>query len=207
VKKIRRRLNPAICKAIFILSGIFLFGISCTKEYSFEGTVPTGTVSIFTSQVPAGPTANDKAGGIELGVRFRSTVAGYVEGVKFYKTPGNTGTHTGQLYSFDGTLMASAVFINETDSGWQTVLFDSGIPIAANTTYIAAYHSSLGNYISTAFGFNTAVNNPPLTALADGADGINGLYKYTSTPAFPGFGFQSNNYWVDVLVSVNPVVE
>ena len=205
MKKIRRLLNPTFCKTLFILSVIILFGISCTKEYSFEGTVSTTQFSIFTNQVPNGQTLNDQTGGIELGVRFRSTIAGYVKGIKFYKTPGNTGTHTGQLYSFDGTLLASAVFTNETDSGWQTVVFDTDIPIAASTTYIAAYHSSLGNYISTVFGFNIAVSNPPLTALADGADGTNGLYKYTNTPAFPGFGFQSSNYWVDVLVAVNGV--
>jgi len=195
--------TPTIIKTIIIFSLIFLFGISCSKEYSLEGKGSSQTVSIFTSQTPDGQTENDQTGGIELGVRFRSTVSGFVKGIKFYKTIGNAGTHTGQLYSFDGTLLASAVFTNETDSGWQTVLFDTDIPVAANTTYIAAYYSSLGNYISTNFGFNTAVNNPPLTALADGADGINGLYKYSGTPAFPGLGFQSNNYWVDVVVSVH----
>ena len=202
MKKIRTLLNPTFRKT-FILAGILLFGISCTKEYSFEGKISPGTFSIFTSQLPAGPTLNDQMGGIELGVRFRSTLAVYIKGIKFYKTPGNTGTHIGQLYSFDGTLLGSGVFMNETDSGWQTVLFDADVHINANTTYIAAYHSSLGNYASTNFGFNTAVDNPPLTALADGADGINGLYKYTNTPAFPGLGYLSNNYWVDVVASYN----
>jgi hypothetical protein len=205
VEKTGRAINSSICRTIIILSAICLFNISCNKELSYEGTALTESVSIFTTQTPTGLTENDKIGGIELGVRFRSTIAGNVEGIKFYKTPGNTGTHTGQLYSFDGTLLASANFTNETDSGWQTVLFDSLVAINANTTYIAAYFSSLGNYISTANGFNTAVSNPPLTALADGADGLNGLYKYTNTPAFPGIGYQSTNYWVDVSVSIHPV--
>jgi hypothetical protein len=197
-EKLNIKLTP-----IFI--SILLFGISCNKELSYEGPSPAGPFSIFTIQIPAGPTENDSTGGIELGVRFRSAIAGYILGIKFYKTTGNTGMHTGQLYTFDGTLLASAEFINETDSGWQTVLFTSSIPIVANTTYIAAYYSSLGNYTSTAFGFNTAITNGPLTGLADGADGINGLYKYTDTPAFPGLGHLSNNYWVDVLESDNPV--
>jgi len=205
VNKIRRVQSTTSCKVIFILAAIFFFGVSCTKEYSFEGTIAPGTVSIFATQIPEGQTFNDQMGGIELGVRFRSTIAGYVKGIKFYKTQGNSGIHTGQLYSFDGTLLGSAVFTNETDSGWQTVLFNSDVLINANTTYIAAYHSSLGNYTSTIFGFDTAVNNPPLTALADGADGINGLYKYTTAPAFPGIGYNSSNYWVDVLVAVHVV--
>jgi Domain of unknown function (DUF4082) len=200
-----RFLNKTNKKVTFPLSCILILGISCTKEYSKEDSAPSGPVSIFTNQIPSGPTENDSTGGIELGVRFRSSVAGYIQGIKFYKTPGNNGTHTAQLYSFDGSLLASAAFINETDSGWQTILFANPIAIAANTTYIAACHSSLGNYISTAYGLNTAVTNGPLTALADGADGINGLYKYTNTPAFPGLGNLSNNYWVDVVEEGYPV--
>ena len=200
-----RFLNITSKKVTFALSCILILGISCTKEYSKEGSAPAGPVSIFTNQNPSGPTENDSTGGIELGVRFRSSVAGYIQGIKFYKTPGNNGTHTAQLYSFDGTPLASAAFTNETDSGWQTVFFANPVAIAANTTYIAACHSSLGNYISTAYGLNTAVTNGPLTALADGADGINGLYKYTNTPAFPGLGNLSNNYWVDVIAGGYPV--
>jgi hypothetical protein len=186
---------------IFILSAILFFGISCTKEYSYEEPIQAGPVSIFTSLSPSGPTVNDGAGGIELGVRFRSSITGFVKGVKFFKTPGNYGIHTGQLYSFDGALMATAVFVNETDSGWQNVLFSPAVAISANTTYIAAYYSSLGNYVGTRNGLNIAITNGSLTALADGADGTNGLYKYSATPAFPGTGFMSSNYWVDVIVS------
>jgi hypothetical protein len=180
---------------------ISLFYISCTKEYSNEGPSIAGAVSIFISQSPLGQTVNDSTGGIELGMRFRSATAGNILGIKFYKTAGNTGTHTAQLFSTDGILLASAAFTNETDSGWQHALFTTAIPIAANTTYIAAYHSSLGNYTFTAYGFHNAITNPPLTGLADGTDGINGLYEYTNTPVFPTHGYDSNNYWVDVIES------
>lgn len=184
---------------------LFVFCISCTKEYSSEGRSSSGTASLFTIQAPAVKTSNDSTKGIELGMRFRSTTSGYILGIKFYKTPGNAGTHTGELYSFDGVLLASQTFPNETDSGWQSVLFAKAIPITANTTYIAAYHSSLGNYVLTIHGFDAAVVNLPLIGLADGADGINGLFKYTTTPAFPGIGYQSGNYWVDVIESQSPV--
>lgn len=198
-----RLLNKTVKKATGTLLLIFILGISCTKELSYEGPAPQGPFSIFTGQMPAGQTENDMTGGIELGLRFRSSIDGYIQGVRFYKTAGNIGIHSAQLFSFDGTLLASAPFVNETDSGWQTVLFSSAIPIIANTTYIAAYHSSMGYYIATNYGLNTAVTNGPLTALADGADGINGLYKYTDTLAFPGLGHLSNNYWVDVVESDN----
>ena len=40
----------------------------------------------------------------------------------------------------------------------------------------------------------------PLTALRDGTDGGNGLYRYGSTPStFPNGTYNSENYWVDVV--------
>ncbi|MGH3626973.1 MAG: DUF4082 domain-containing protein, partial [Sciscionella sp.] len=105
-------------------------------------------------------------------------------------------------YSLDGTLLASQVFLNETDSGWQTAVFEAPVPIAADTTYIAAYHSSLGNYISTISGLETATTNGPLTALADSTDGVNGLFKYTDSPALPDGGYQASNYWVDIVEEI-----
>jgi hypothetical protein len=182
---------------------MFLLGVSCGKELSLEGLPHSRTIGIFSNQIPSDITANDSTGGIELGLRFRSAVAGYAKGIRFYKTPGNTGTHTGQLYAADGTLLASQVFVNETDTGWQSVLFEPAIPITANTTYIAAYHSSLGNYTATSYGLYTAITNGPLTALADSTDGANGLFKYTDTPALPDRSYNSNNYWVDIMEEVS----
>jgi hypothetical protein len=201
MKKIVSLPNTGFKKLVFMLVCIFLIGISCTKERSVEGHPHTGPYSIFTNQLPASQTVNDSTGtGIEVGVKFQSTTAGTAEGIRFYKSSGNIGTHSAQLYSADGTLMASKPFTSETDSGWQSVLFDSAIAITANTTYIAAYHSSLGNYTGTIFGLKTAITNTPLTALADGTDGLNGVYKYTNIPALPDSGYFSSNYWVDILL-------
>jgi hypothetical protein len=38
----------------------------------------------------------------------------------------------------------------------------------------------------------------PLTALANGTDGANGVYKYGTGGGFPTAG-ASANYWVDVI--------
>ena len=199
MKKIIGLLKAIIKKGVFTLLSICLLGISCKKEQSAVAPPSAGPITIFTRQIPPVQTANDNTGGIELGVKFQSLIDGKAEGVRFYKTPGNNGTHTAQLYSNDGTLLASKLFMNETDSGWQSVLFDTAIPITANTTYIAAYHSSLGNYTATVCGLKTEIINGPLTALADGEDGINGLYKYTNTPALPDSGYNASDYWVDIV--------
>jgi|SRR5579863_213249 len=188
-------------KEFFTFICILFLHASCSKEYSYEGGFTPDPVSIFTKQIPPTQTINDNMGAIEVGVKFISASDGAVTGIKFYKTTGNTGTHTVQLYNYYGAPLATVVSMNETDSGWQTVLFPEPVPIQANAMYVAAYHSSLGNYTATFYGLKTAVTNGPLTALADSARGLNGVFRYTDILDFPIFGFKSSNYWVDVLVA------
>jgi hypothetical protein len=135
---------------------------------------------------------------IEIGVRFRSSVDGYITGIRFYKGSANTGTHVGHLWSANGTLLASATFINETGSGWQEVLFSSPVPITVNTTYVASYHSASGYFAIDQGYFTAGVDNGPLRALAEGEDGSNGVYLY-GAGGFPTDSFSSSNYWVDVV--------
>ncbi|SFH06693.1 Por secretion system C-terminal sorting domain-containing protein [Pontibacter chinhatensis] len=155
--------------------------------------------SVFTQAfTPSGSLQNDGQA-IQVGMKFRSSVNGSVTGVRFYKQTGNTGTHTGQLYSSGGTLLASVVFQNETASGWQQAAFSSPVAVTAGTTYLISYHSSGGGYSADDNGFSQAVVNGPLTGLQNGVDGANGVYRYTSSPAFPTSNFQSSNYFVDVV--------
>ena len=105
----------------------------------------------------------------------------------------------GSLWTESGTLLAQGNFTGEDASGWQTVLFNTPVPITADTNYIAGYLAPNGHYSVTSRAFDgTAFSNPPLTALADGSLG-NGLYLYTSTPAVPTNSFNAANYFVDVL--------
>src|SRR5215212_419100 len=138
---------------------------------------------------------------IEVGTRFRSSTAGRISGIRFYKGGTNTGTHTGHLWSRSGTLLATATFTNETASGWQEVRFSTPVTIAADTTYVASYHAPRGNYASNLDFFTLAgVDNGPLRALADGEDaGGNGVYAYGASGSFPNATWRSENYWVDVV--------
>ena len=145
---------------------------------------------------PSNPNATDNQP-IEVGTKFRSTLNGYITGIRFYKGASNTGTHTANLWTTTGTLLATATFTAETASGWQAVQFASPVPIQANTTYIASYFSADGYFaISSGFFASTGVTNGPLTALQAGVDGPNGVYKYGG--GFPAGGSNAN-YWVDVL--------
>ena len=147
-----------------------------------------------------GPEENDPAA-VELGVKFRSDEAGFITGLRFYKTSGNTGTHVGHLWSASGgPPLAEATFSGETASGWQEVSLDNPVEIDADTTYIASYHAPNGHYAATSGYFATGgFDSAPLHALGDGVDGPNGVYTYGPSGSFPTSTFQSSNYWVDVV--------
>ncbi|HET9648995.1 MAG TPA: DUF4082 domain-containing protein [Microlunatus sp.] len=150
--------------------------------------------------VPGTPSTADNSA-VEVGVKFRSSQAGYITGIRFYKGTGNTGTHVGSLWKTDGTKLASVTFTGETSTGWQQALFSGPVSIAANTTYVASYYAPVGRYASNTNYFATAATtNGSLTALRNGTDGGNGVYKYGAT-GYPNSTYQSSNYWVDVVFS------
>jgi hypothetical protein len=142
---------------------------------------------------------------LELGTRFTSSAAGWVTGVTFYKGTGNTGTHTGSLWTDDGTLLASGTFTGETATGWQTLTFATPVAITADTAYVVSYHAPNGNYAVDGGYFAAAHKSYPLTATADTTTHHNGLYKYGSDSAFPNGSYGSANYWVGpVFTADNP---
>ena len=141
---------------------------------------------------------------VELGVKFRADIDGYVTGVRFYKGSNNTGTHVGSLWTASGSLLARATFTGESGTGWQEVAFDAPVPVAAGATYVASYFAPVGRWSVTPFGLASAVDDPPLEALADGADGGNGVYRYGATPSFPNQTNKSSNYFVDVVFDTSP---
>ena len=144
--------------------------------------------------------ADSDSSPVELGVKFKSDIAGYITGVRFYKSATNTGTHVGSLWTASGALLARGTFTNETASGWQQLTFSTPVAIAANTVYVASYHTDVGHYAGDNGFFATAgVDSPPLHALKDGAYGGNGVYVYSGAPAFPIQTWSASNYWVDVV--------
>jgi hypothetical protein len=154
------------------------------------------------SATPDIPQHNDTSS-VEVGMKFRSDVAGFISGVRFYKGPNNTGTHVGSLWTSDGTRVASVTFTNETSSGWQQTLFPSAVSIAPDTTYVVSYYAPNGAYAANSNFFDTGLDRPPLHALADGIDGPNGVYIYAVGGGFPNQSFKATNYWVDIVFTPN----
>ena len=155
--------------------------------------------TIFPASTPGILSVTDPAPqGIELGVRFTSGQSGYVTGVRFYKGPGNTGTHVGRLWSPTGELLATATFTAETAKGWQSVTFSAPVPVTAGQTYTASYHAP-NSYYSTTSNFFTPgpYTGTPLTATGS-------VYRYGLGGTYPTATYQGENYWVDVTFEAAP---
>jgi hypothetical protein len=159
---------------------------------------PGGTHSIFNSgAIPKYVTWAD-TNQVQLGIKFQSSVSATVTAIRFYKGAQNLGPHVVSLWSSAGTLLASATSTGETASGWQQVKLPAPVRIAANTSYIAAYHTN-GYYSADPSFFSHLIANGLLTAPSSSASGGNGLYAYGSSSTFPGYTYNATNYWVDVV--------
>ena len=159
---------------------------------------PTGAVvSIWPAAATPKVAADSDAQAVELGVKFTSDVAGTVTGIRFYKSATNTGTHTASLWTSAGARLATATVAGETATGWQAVQFAQPVAIAANTVYVASYHTATGHYAGDNAYFSVgAYDAPPLHALANSTS-PNGVYLY-GAGGFPTQSYQASNYWVDV---------
>jgi hypothetical protein len=148
------------------------------------------------TDAPLGDAVQDQQ--IEVGVKVRADEAGFITALRFYKQANNTGTHVGHLWSSSGQLLAEAEFTGETASGWQEATLPSPVAVAANTIYVASYHSSQGRFAFSSGYFFGAAGSGPLRAPADSAVGGNGVYRYGAS-GFPDQTFNATNYWVDAV--------
>jgi len=152
------------------------------------------------SSTPSLVSAGDPSS-VELGVKFRSSVNGTVTGLRFYKASNNTGVHVGNIWSASGQNLGSAIFENETASGWQTVTFATPVSIVANTTYVASYFAPNGQYSADGGYFANGRTNGALYFPSSSEAGGNGVYAYSGSSTFPSETYNSTNYWVDVIFS------
>lgn len=187
--------------AVLILVGVLLMPTPAAKAAPCTCTIWSSSVT------PANVSVNNTTA-VEVGTKFKVDTSGYITGVRFYKASNNTGTHTGNLWKADGTLLARATFSSETSSGWQTVTFAQAVPVVPGATYVASYFAPVGNYSYNPNYFaSQGVDNGPLHALANGVAGNgNGVYRYSSGTVFPNSSYQSTNYWVDVVFETKPPV-
>jgi hypothetical protein len=164
------------------------------------GVTPSDTIFNLAS-----PPVLDSGDGssVELGVKFTADATGQIAGIRFYKSAANTGVHIGSLWTTGGSLLASATFTNESAAGWQYAAFASPVSVSAGTTYVAGYFAPNGHYSFQGGGLSSAIDSPPLHAVANGTS-ADGVYAYGTGTAFPGSSYNASNYWVDVLFMPTP---
>ncbi|MFV0458004.1 MAG: DUF4082 domain-containing protein [Actinomycetales bacterium] len=165
-----------------------------TWSFSTDGGGTPQTLWL-SSAAPAVATTDDPAP-IEVGVRFGVDADGTVVGLRFYKGAGNSGQHVGHLWSSTGTLLGSAIFTDESATGWQQAALATPVRVSAEETYIASYVAPSGGYASTGSYFATSHQRGALSAPSSAAAGGNGVYRYSG--GFPTNSYNSTNYWVDV---------
>jgi hypothetical protein len=192
-------------------------GLSAGTTYYYRVLATGGNVSSAPSNVASATTTSSTTtvdtiwsnsyvpsenayswGSYELGVKFTANVTGQVTGVRFYKQTWMGGyTHVGHVWSSTGTLLATATFTNETAYGWQQVTLSTPVTIQANTVYVVSFSTGGGYFgISTNFFTNSGVSNGPLSALANGVSGGDGVYQ--SSGDFPNVSGSGMNFWADV---------
>src|SRR5262249_31347437 len=102
-----------------------------TSSFTTAATTVTSSSSLWANTAVPGTVDGGDGAAVNVGVRFTADTNGFITGIKFYKSVANTGVHTASLWTSSGQLLATGTFVNETPSGWQTVLFSSPVAITA----------------------------------------------------------------------------
>ncbi len=169
-----------------------LGGTSGVKDLAGNALAQTFSSTFTTAAAPAttsslwSSTTNPKtvdvkeAAALELGVKFTADVDGFITGVRFYKSSGNTGTHIANLWTSTGQLLATATFTSESASGWQQVNFATPVAITAGVTYVASYYAPNGHFSVDRSYFSSSYNSGSLHVPVSG-----GVFRYGSSSGFP----------------------
>ncbi|MFL5747014.1 MAG: DUF4082 domain-containing protein [Niastella sp.] len=176
-----------ILAIVLLLSGCKRDLDSATNEKT--KLAAAGSYTVFTTQRP---TTTDSDTPVELGMKFKSTVSGEITKFRYFKPAGETGTHTGRLWSAGGVSLKTAVFTNETDTGWQTVVLDTPYHIVKDSIYVISVNA-VTRYAATPSELGVAIVNGPLSNIA----GNNGVYTYKSG-TFPVSSYSNTNYYRDI---------
>src|SRR5262249_14889762 len=130
--RVRSRHIVVCCVSLVI---IIYVALRLTSGMNAQATCPC---SIWDPAATPAVIDSQDVNAVELGVKFQSSVNGYITGLRFYKSAANTGIHTGSLWTTTGTWLGTVTFTNETASGWQEARLHRPVAITANTTYIAS---------------------------------------------------------------------
>lgn len=103
----------------------------------------SSTNSLFANLNTAATPAASTSSSFDLSLTFTNDTAQYLCGLRFFKLSAETPTtHTLDLWSTSGSVLASTATSNETASGWQTAMLTTPYPMSAATQYVIGYHTT-----------------------------------------------------------------
>jgi hypothetical protein len=135
----------------------------------------------------------------ELGMRFKSSAAGKIAAIKFFKSSSESGTHVGKIYSSTGAMLASVTFSGETASGWQTMNLATPLAISAGVEYTVSVNTGNRYYVDTVSGMASQITNGPLSSIV----GSNGVYGPVGSR--PTSSWSDSNYFRDIVFVADTV--
>jgi hypothetical protein len=157
---------------------------------------PPTTYTILGDAVPVAATAADERS-VELGLRFRTAVDGWITAIRFYQGPQNSGQHDGTLWASTGEQLARTSFPESDGTGWQEARLDTPVRAQSGTAYTVSYRAPHGHYAADPQSLSPSkpVTTQALTALQ-------GVYTYDDGE--PTSSVQDMNYYVDVVFTTVP---
>jgi hypothetical protein len=153
-------------------------------------TGPSGPKkSIYTTQQPASFLSGTSAWAVAT--RFKASEPGRIVGFRFWRSPGETGTNRGRLWTESGEQLTFGNFPHSGRAGWDTVMLGTPqqVRLAANTYYRVSVNTNVYQ-AKTYNAYSSPIVNGPLTA----------DFSYYGQPAF-SMPTQGSNSWyfVDVI--------
>src|SRR5262245_58052704 len=89
-----------------------LVGIPSASAQTGPCDAPSTCTIWPSSPVPGTPAVGNDPNPVELGVKFRTAVNGYITAIRFYKGATNTGAHVVNLWTGTGTLLSRTTAVN-----------------------------------------------------------------------------------------------
>lgn len=141
---------------------------------------------------------------IVLGVRLRSSVAGTITHVRYWRFRGDSSTRTIRIYNTSGTLVTPAFTVSGGAEGWRNVALPTPVAIAASTDYIVTVDSPTGIYafthdVFTSSAVTSGVLTGPQTAASPNGNGIYG------SSGMPTFTYRGISYGIDVALDTTTI--
>jgi hypothetical protein len=192
------RPNRAVVKEFTAKPGAFGFDVAFlvgAVGFPLVNAIEVVPATLFQSQ-PASSTDASDGRSYELGLRFTPTVKGQVRALRHWKSPSETGAHTGTLWDASGRKLAAVVFTGETASGWQEAALSAPVTLSAGANYVVSVNANSHFPITYDQFSATPVASGYLQASST-ATAPNGLFGAIGT--FPTNSFRNSNYFRDVV--------